>query len=120
MTIYNFHEIIGLLRDDNDLMFETKNKNKIGVIHGALKISHKDSWEPLIIDSDMLNGTYIAIPPQVNFTIALQAWLCGRTIKLTKVDNTTKQLRNYKITSDMDNFEFNLNDLKHGTWRILE
>jgi len=78
-----------------------------------------DFTTDLIVTPKILHTKY-KIYKYVNPFDVLKAFTEGKTIKLIKVNINTKELRNYKVDSSMNNFEFNLDDLKYGEWRIVD
>jgi len=125
---YSFHEIISLLTDDESLVFVDNFGNRIEMADGELKFLTKIKENEycydfmvtdLIVTSKILHTKY-KIYKYINPFDVLKAFTEGKTIELTKVNINTKELRNYKVNSGMNNFEFNLDDLKYGEWKIVE
>jgi len=124
---YSFYEIIGLLTDDESLVFVDNFGNRIEMTDGQLKFLTKikeneycyDFTTDLIVTPKILHTKY-KIYKYVNPFDVLKAFTEGKTIELIKVNINTKELRNYKVDSSMNNFEFNLDDLKYGEWRIVD
>ena len=121
MREYKFHEVIALLTDDNNLQFESdsfivKIKDKRLVF--VDKFDGVELLEGIEI-ADLIN-TYTIYNESVSYIEALKAYAEGKRIKLQKVNNKTKELNNYVLTSDMNHFEFCIDDLKYGKWYILD
>lgn len=121
MRQYKLYEIIGLLQDDKHLRFESE-KYFIMMVEDKLTFIDKRTQEDFYsITQNRLHDTYTVYNPQVSCIDALKAFIHdGKTIKIHKVDNVTKKTRDYIITSDMNNFEFSLDDLNYGHWYILD
>lgn len=106
-----------------DIVFNSILIEKDGQITGCDGRNLNDEYKKII------DGNYIcAFTPDCEIEEVIQEvtpWEAlqaltkeGKTIEVHKVNNITKQLRNYKITSDMNNFEFCTDDLKYGKWYI--
>ncbi len=120
MKKYKFYEMIGLLQDDENLHFET-DYYFVMMVNNELTFVDKTTQEKITgITSDFLHEDYLLYNAPVSPFFALKAFAEeGKIIKIHKVDTTTKKHRDCIITSDMNNFEFSLDDLKYGEWYIL-
>jgi hypothetical protein len=115
---YKFWEVIKMLTENNNLQFKTKHFT-IKLIGNRLVFIGIDGSEFEGIDADDFCEDYEIIEQPVHYIEALKALEQGKTIKICKADNRTKEVRNFTVTSDMNNFEFCLDDIKHGEWYIL-
>jgi len=119
MEEYNFHEVIALLQDDKDLIFKTENGCLVTIVDDLLSIFKNKDWMVYEITSKTLHAKFTILKLQVTPIKALQAYMNGKAIELTKFNKHSNKDK-MKITSQMNNFEFNLDDLHNGKWRILD
>lgn len=115
---YKFWEVIKMLTENNDLQFKTKIFT-IKLKDNYLVFIGSNGTELKGIEAADFYEDYEIIEQPVHYIEALKAFEQGKKIKIRKADTWTKNVRDYVVTSDMNNFEFCLDDIKHGEWYIL-
>lgn len=122
MQTYKFCDVIRLLAEDNTLKFETINYIIMLKGERLVFIDKKTNLEFEGINKFDLKEVYTIYkepPREVDYIEALKAYRNGKNIKIQKVNNRTKELSEHVVTSDMNNFEFCLDDLQNGKWFII-
>lgn len=122
MHYYTFSEVVQEITNNPRLRFENKDIDiEISFFENKLSVIERWHFGTLApIGLNILNAIYTKMAEKVSYIEALQAFEKGKIIEVTKVDTLTKKIESRKLDSTMDNFEFCLDDIKYGEWRILD